>query len=154
VLTSYGGALLTLGEPARAIEVLEDPSLAASFASAPLPGLLARRHLGRAYCHAGREAAGYETLATSVVVYGRALEPHLSFLAHVNVLGEALERLAAGAWTADIAGRARRACEHVPQHGDLPTFLGAPLRRFERSLAQEPHEPSLRALLVRCERLS
>lgn len=160
VRTSWAGALLRLGHPAEALEALDVPAVRESLEAEPLPGLLARRYLGRALCATGEAGRGFEVLAASPLVHGRALEPHLGFLAHLNVLFEARARLAAGAFGADVAGRARRALDHVPRHGRVERFLGRPLRTSRQRLATDaPGAPSealagaLDALLERCERL-
>jgi tetratricopeptide (TPR) repeat protein len=159
VRTSWAGALARLGRPAEAIAALDVPAVRASLEEEPLPGLLARRHLGVALCARGEPERGFEILAASPLVHGRALEPHLRFLAHLNVLFEARARLAAGAFGADVAGRARRALEHVPRHGRVPRFLGEPLEATRRALAASTPGAgvealeALEALLERCERL-
>ena len=101
--------------------------------------------------------AGAEVLAVSPLVHGRALEPHLSFSAHLNVLFEARERLRAGAWGPDIAGRARRALDHLPRYGRVPRYLGQPLDGTLRMLESRRRPPrssrALETLLERCARL-
>ncbi len=153
VHTSHAGALLALGRPADALATLSGEAIGACLEDAPLPGLTARRHLGRALCGVGETRRGFEVLAASPLVHGRALEPHLSFLAHLNVLVEAEARLAAGAWGPDIAGRARVALERVPRHDAVQALLGRALARFARSLDGRPSRRALATLLARCERV-
>ncbi|MCZ7683864.1 MAG: hypothetical protein M5U28_35905, partial [Sandaracinaceae bacterium] len=137
VRTSWGGALVALGRAREAVEALDRPAVHASILEEPLPGLLARRHLGLALARSGASDRGLPLLAASPIAHGRALEPHLAFVAHLNVLFEARERLAAGAWGADIAGRARRALEHVPRHAAALAYLGRPLTATRRLLARD-----------------
>ena len=153
VRTSFGGALIALGRAREAIEALEVDAVLASIAETPLPGLLARRHLGLALSRAGELDRGLPLLAASPLVHGRALEPHLAFVAHLNVLFEARERIAHGAWSPDIAGRARLALEHVPRESGA--FLGRTLERTRALLEREPPKTvkPLDALLARCVRL-
>lgn len=153
VRTSWGGGLVALGRPEEAIDALDTEVVAASIAETPLPGLLARRHLGVALCRAGNPDGGLPLLAASPLIHGRALEPHLAFLAHLNVLFEARERIVHRAWGEDIAGRARRALEHVPRGGGA--FLGGHVDRVRELLGRRaPRSPRrLEALLERCVRL-
>ncbi len=154
VRTSWAGALVTLGRPEEAIAALDVPAVRASLEEEPLPGLLARRHLGVALAQGPDREHGFEVLAASPVVHGRALEPHLSFLAHLNVLFEARARLARGAWSSDVAGRAARALAHVPRHGHADAFLGAPLREVRAQLeVGPPTAERLDDLLALCARL-
>ncbi len=156
VRTSWGGALHALGRPADAVRVLDSPCVHASLEDEPLPGLLARRWLGLALIEdPGRRTQGFEVLAASPLVHGRALEPHLRFRAHLNVLFEAAARARLGAWNPDIAGRAERALEHVPRYGSMPRFLGEPLERVSAALeaAEPPPVAPMLELLRRCARL-
>lgn len=156
VRTSWAGALVQLGKASEAIDVLDVDSVRTSLEEEPLPGLLARRHLGMALCAVGERARGFEVLAASPVVYGRALEPHLRFLAHLNVLYEARARGPAGAFGADIAGRARRALSHIPRYGRVLEFLGEPLTDLRRQLsdgAVSADPGSWDLVLERCARL-
>lgn len=156
VRTSWGGALVALGRAGEAVEVLDRPAVHASILEEPLPGLLARRHLGLALARSGASDRGLPLLAASPLAHGRALEPHLAFVAHLNVLFEARERLEAGVWGADIAGRARRALEHVPRHEAALAYLGRPLEATRHLLARDAASQTTRpldALLDRCARL-
>lgn len=156
VRTSWGGALLALGRPAEAVEALDHPSVRVSLEDEPLPGLLARRWLGLALAQAGPPEQGFEILAASPIVHGRALEAHLSFLAHLNVLFEARARVELGAWSSDVAGRARRALESVPTYGLDDARLAEAYAAIEAALASNdvPSLATLDALLARCRRLS
>lgn len=157
VRTSWGGALVQLGRPAAAVEVLDAPAVRASLVDEPLPGLWARRHLGVALTLSRELERGFELLAASPLVHGRALEPHLAFGAHLNVLFEARARLEAGAWGPDVAGRARRALEHVPLYDRVGAFLGAPRARTRRLLERTKpprSSSSLDLLIERCARLA
>ncbi|MCB9597354.1 MAG: hypothetical protein H6719_31810 [Sandaracinaceae bacterium] len=157
VRTSWGGALHALGRAADAVAALDVPSVHASLEGEPLPGLIARRWLGLALTETdGGAARGYELLAASPVVHGRALAPHLSFLAHLNVLFEAAARAAQGAWGPDVAGRAVRALEQVPSYGlvdravrDAHRVVGAALERGDA-----PPDAALATLLAQCRRLA
>lgn len=149
VRTSWGGGLLVLGRPSEAVDVLSVDCVAAAIADTPLPGLFARRHLGVALSRTGRADRGLPVLADSPLVYGRALEPHLAFLAHTNVLFEARERIALNAWGRDIAGRAQRALEHVPR--DRGASLTRALDRA-RVLLERAHPRTSKPLDVLLER--
>ena len=157
VRTSWGGGLVRLGRADEAVAILDVPSVRASVAEEPLPGLLARRHLGLALVASGAEERGFEVLAASPLVHGRALEPHLRFLAHLNVLFEARARIVTQRWGPDIAGRARAALLHVPRYGRVEAHLGRSLERARRMLDQV-HPPrstrALDALLERCAQLA
>ncbi len=156
VRTSWGQALLELGRHEEAIEALDVAAVRVSLAEEPLPGLLARRYLGLALTHAGERERGLELLAASPLVHGRALEPHLAFTAHLNVLFEARARIATSAWGSDVAGRALRALDHVPRHDRVGAYLGRALDA-SRALLESPVAPRttrpLEALLARCVRL-
>ncbi len=138
------------------MDALDHPSVRASLEDEPLPGLIARRWLGLALTRAGRAEQGFEVLAASPIVHGRALEPHLSFLAHLNVLHEASARAALDAFGPDIAGRARRALEQVPSYGLTDAELAAARRAVEAALERggPPPEADLDALLAQCRRLA
>lgn len=156
VRTSWGGALYALDRPADAIAALDVPTVRASLEDEPLPGLLARRWLGLALCRDDATAArGCEVLAASPLVHGRALAPHLSFLAHLNVLYEAATRRARDEWGPDIAGRARRALEHLPRYGRVEASVGDARVAVSDALerAEPPPPADLDALLDRCRRL-
>jgi tetratricopeptide (TPR) repeat protein len=146
VRTSWGGALVALDQEREAVEVLDDPSVRASVADDPLPGLIARRHLGVALARTEGER-GFELLASSPIAHGRALEPHLAFLAHLNVLFEARERSARGAWSPDVAARAAKALDHVPRYGAADKHLGRPLAALRRRIDDRA---ALDVLLSRC----
>lgn len=157
VRTSASAAFLALDRPGDAVTVLSDPAIEASLVDEPLPGLLARRRLGIALIRSGSPGRGFEMLAASPLVHGRALAPHLSFLAHVNVLHEARERIALGAWNADIRGRARDALGHLPRYGAAPSFLGRALADATRTLtgSRPPRgRTAMDTLLRRCARLT
>jgi tetratricopeptide (TPR) repeat protein len=156
VRTSWGGGLVQLRRPRDAVEVLDASAVHRSMSEEPLPGLLARRHLGLALIEAGHPERGFELLAASPLVHGRALEPHLALMAHLNVLFEARARLSVGAWGRDVLGRARRALEHVPSDDRGGTFLGRPLeatRRAFESDAPPSRRRALDLLVERCARL-
>jgi tetratricopeptide (TPR) repeat protein len=154
VRTSWGGGLVQLGRAAEAVDVLDRPAVHVSMGEEPLPGLLARRHLGLALIGAGAEERGFELLAASPLVHGRALEPHLALAAHLNVLFEARARLEADAWGPDVLGRARRALDHVPRY--VGAFLERPLDATQRLLSRDrvPRRARpLEVLVERCARL-
>jgi hypothetical protein len=157
VRTSWGGGLVRLDRPEEAVAILDVPAVRASLTDEPLPGLLARRHLGLALIASGDVERGAEVLAASPLAHGRALEPHLRFLAHLNVLFEARARIATDRWGPDIAGRAAAALLHVPRYGRVEAHLGKPLERARRMLtdARPPRSTrSLDALLERCAQLA
>jgi tetratricopeptide (TPR) repeat protein len=135
-------------------ELLEADAVTAAIAEEPLPGLLARRHLGRAWARTGQVDRGTALLADSPVVYGLGLEPHLRFLGHLNVLHEASERLALGAWGRDIAGRAGVALRALPAYAeaDLRTAIEGVRPSLERG--RPPGARALARLLARAARLA
>ena len=155
VRTSFAGALVDLDRPAQAAEVLDADCVRRSIEEEALPGIFARRWLGLARAAIGEPAQGYEILAASPMVYGRAMEPHLRFLAHLNVLYEASARAARGDWNTDIAGRALRAVEQIPRYGWVPGFLDASLGAVTAALtsSEPPPQGALDDLLRRCARL-
>lgn len=155
VRTSWAGALIALGRPEEAVTALDVDAIRRSLEDEPLPGLLARRWLGLALARTGEPARAFEVLAASPVVHGRALAPHLGFLAHLNVLFEAAARRRAGAWGPDIAGRATRALDAIPRYGRVETFVGEPMIAVGDALERGrlPSLRSLEALLRRCVRL-
>jgi len=156
VRTSWAGALHALGRPSEVPDALDVPCVLGSLEEEPLPGLLARRWLGLALVdNAHRRAHGFEVLAASPLVHGRALEPHLLFRAHLNVLFEAQARARHDAWNPDIAGRASKALEHVPRYGWMPRFVGGLLSQVGGALnaGEPPPEDALEELLRRCGRL-
>lgn len=147
VRTSWGGALVALGRAREAAVVLDTPPVRVSLAEDPLPGLIARRHLGIALARSG-EARGCELLASSPIAHGRALEPHLAFVAHLNVLFEARERIARATFGADDRARAARALDFVPGYAEK--LLDRPLARLRRRVDDAR---ALDALLDRAVRL-
>lgn len=155
VRTSWGGALVVLDRAQEAIDAFDAPGVRASIEDEPLPGLLVRRWLGLALLRAGNAEEAFEILAASPLAHGRALAPHLRFLAHLNVLFEAHARTEHGAWGPDIAGRASRALEQLPRYGRVPRFLGKPLADVRGSLdrGRPPPPKAMAALLDRCGRL-
>lgn len=99
VRTSYAEALVALGRSTEALAVLDHASVEGAIASAPLPGLRARRWLALATIASAaseREVQrGLSWLETSPDAY-EALEPALRTTAHVNVLHALRHRMARG----------------------------------------------------------
>lgn len=157
VRTSHGGALVACGKLDEAVVALDVPCVWDAIATAPLPGLLARRHLGIALTAGTRRREGYALLAPSVLAHP-LLDGGLLFTAQINVLCEARARLAHGEWDRDIEGRARAELDRFPGYLDA-----TPIARLRRhaidavARAREEPKPALRALdrLVRvCERIA
>jgi len=99
VRTSFAAALRALGEHAEVVRVLSDASVTTAIAETPLPGLLARRHLGlsrlqRARTEREREEA-LALLESSPHAYD-GLDAALGVMAQINVLHAARERLLRG----------------------------------------------------------
>jgi len=99
VRTSFAAALRALGEHAEVVRVLSDETVTTAIVETPLPGLLARRHLGlarlvRAKNEREREEA-YALLESSPHAYD-GLDAALRVTAQINVLHAARERLARG----------------------------------------------------------
>jgi tetratricopeptide (TPR) repeat protein len=156
VRTGWGGALERMGDLDEAIAVLDVPAVHQSLHEEPLPGLLARRHLGRALALAGVASAGrgLHLLASSPLAHGRGLEPGLRSVAQVNVLIEAEARLAIDRLDEDARARARAALDALPTYGDAERWLGPARRRTEAALDAGGPRPrlatALRALIARC----
>ncbi len=157
VRTGWGGALVSMGLDREAIEVLDVAAVHDAIHDHPLPGLLARRHLGRALFHAGGVARkrGLHLLASSPAAHGHALEPGLSSMGHVNVLIEAMLRTQADEWNRDIESRAMVALASLPEYGAAPHWIGPAKENVKRAL-EEGYPPTrrtsaFRALIARCE---
>jgi Lon protease (S16) C-terminal proteolytic domain len=155
---SYAGALVRHEQWAAAIDALESPSTRDAIARKLQPGLLLRRYLGCALCHAGRASEGYRLLADSVDAYGTVLEPSLTWSAQLNVLYEAAARVQNGDWNTDAEGRARLALTAVPTY--LYDERLADLRRdAEHALGTAALRPAaartaLQHLLALCSRIA
>ncbi|AKF04864.1 S16 family serine protease [Sandaracinus amylolyticus] len=157
VRTGWGGALVALARWSEAREVLDVPAVHEALHEHPLPGLRARRHLGLALARGDDRDArerGLHLLASSTLAHGRALEPGLRSLAHVNVLVEAEVRVASARLDEDATARTRAALAALPTWGDAPRWLGAARGRVERALAKSSPDAlgrALRELVARCE---
>lgn len=155
---SHAAALARLGRWDAVIETLAVPCTRLAIAHKLQPGLLLRRHLGRASCHAGRTAEGYPLLADSAGAYGPVLEPSLAWSAQINVLYEALCRLDHGDWNADAEGRALSALTAVPPY--LYDERVADLRRAAQhaltvaALRPDAAKAALTRLLAVCSRIA
>lgn len=154
----FAAALYRAGLADDAASVLDDDRVDHAIEQAPLPGLWARRWRALARCHGRACDSAFEQLAASPVAHGPVLEPHVAFLAHLNVLYEARARLAHGAWDADAAARAGSALQRLPAHGRVPALLGAPAAAVAQSLGEADRRPrstarALDRLLARCARL-
>ena len=157
--TAWAGVCCEDGQMKAARRVLDADCVRRAIADDPLPGLLARRWSGIALCTGRNRDAGLGMLADSPVAYGRLHMPHVFFLAHLNVLFEARERIRLHAWNADIASRVATALTHLPGYGETPGFLHPPGRAVGRlALAARPDhrklDRALAALLKRCTRLA
>jgi hypothetical protein len=160
---NFGSALVRCGALDEAVEVLAVPLVTAQIEAGPLPGLLARRALGRALV--GRSAStpaeldrGLSLLGQSPASQGLLAAPRFVAMAHVNVLFEARARLVLGLFEADIEARARRALGALPPYGRVPALLAPLVGRVHAALATAALEPvrlvaALDALLVRAVRL-
>lgn len=157
VRTGWGGALVCMGRYDEAIDVLDREAVHEAITESPLPGLLARRHLGIAFFHAGGSARerGLRLLASSPIAHGHALEPALSSMGHVNVLIEAMLRTQAGDWSRDIEARAMIALASLPKYGAAHRWIGPARQRLARAIEQEQSSrrrvSALHALIARCE---
>jgi hypothetical protein len=161
--TSYGSALVACGALDEAVVALDVPAVRARLEGDPLPGLLARRHLGRALAGASRSRPdererGLELLAQSPAAHHHLGAPRFLAIAHVNVLYEARARLAHGRWDADVQARALRALGYLPRYGRIPALLDPLAVRVERGLGDARRRPetlgrALDALLARASRL-
>lgn len=127
---SYGGALVACGKLDDASRALDVACVREAIANAPLPGLLARRHLGIALAGGPRRRDGYALLAPSPIAHP-LLTGGLLFTAQVNVLCEARARLQHGDWDRDIEGRALAELDRFP--GYLET---TPIERARRSAVE------------------
>ena len=161
--TSYGAALVACGAFDEAVAALSVPAVLARLDGDPLPGLLARRHLGRALAEApsarpAERARGLELLAQSPAAHRQLTAPRFLAMAHANVLYEARARVTHGLWEADIEARTLRALGCLPRYGRMPTLLDPLATRVERAIADVRKEPqrlvrALDLLLVRGSRL-
>jgi len=161
--TSYGGALVACDAFEEAVAALSVPSVLERLSGDPLPGLLARRHLGRALASAPltRPAdieRGLELLAQSPAAHRHLEAPRFLAMAHANVLYEARARLAHALWEPDVEARTIRALACLPRYGRMPAQLDPLVARVHRALgaARTRPKPLLRALdllLVRASRL-
>ncbi|MCC6877701.1 MAG: hypothetical protein IT378_25555, partial [Sandaracinaceae bacterium] len=152
VRTSWAAGLAALDRPREVLEVLEVPAVRASLADEPLPGLLARRYLGAALVATGQRERGLELLAAAPAVHGRALEPHLRFVAQLDVRVEMHARAGAGALGPDAIARARAALDAMPVYAGR--WLAVPRARAERALGSgRSLERALAALIARATRI-
>jgi tetratricopeptide (TPR) repeat protein len=157
VRTGWGGALVSMRLHHEALEVLDVPAVHDAIHDHPLPGLLARRHLGIALFHAGGAARkrGLHLLAGSPAAHGHALEPGLSSMGHVNVLIEGMLRTHVGEWNRDIEARSMVALASLPEYGAALHWIGPAKERATRAVEEERSPQRLasafRALIARCE---
>ncbi|MFW5925825.1 MAG: S16 family serine protease [Myxococcota bacterium] len=126
--TRLAGALRSPEDAAEVQRVLMVPCVQDAIAQQPLPGLLARRWLGIAEIELGEREAGYARLAQSPAAYPKAREPHVRFLAQLNVLYEGRARAARSELDADALQRMRLALTHLPQTPAAASFLSPPAR--------------------------
>lgn len=155
--TSYGGALVACGKLDDASRVLDVSCVREAIASAPLPGLLARRHLGIALAAGPRRRDGYALLAPSPIAHP-LLTGGLLFTAQVNVLCEARGRLQHGDWDRDIEGRALAELDRFPGYLDT-TPIERARRNASEAVARASQEgrralAALDRLVSLCERIA
>jgi hypothetical protein len=160
---NFGSALVRCGALDEAVEVLASSIVTAQIEAGPLPGLLARRALGRALV--GRAASapaevdrGLSLLGQSPASQGLVAAPRFVAMAHVNVLFEARARLVLGVFEADVEARALRALGSLPRYGRVPELLAPLVGRVRAAVALAVFEPvrliaALDALLARAVRL-
>lgn len=156
--TSHGGALVACGKHDAAVATLDVPCVRDAIHKEPLPGLLARRHLGIALTSDGaRRREGYALLAPSPLAHP-LLTGALLFSAQINVLCEARARLQHDEWNRDVEGRALAELDRFPGYLDA-----TPIDRARRSAvvavsrASQAPRPALRALdslVGLCERIA
>lgn len=157
--TRLAGALRGPEHAATVREVLSVPCVRDALESQPLPGLLARRWLGLSQVDSGERETGYAMLAESPTAHPEAREPHVRFLAHVNVLYEGRARAAHGDFDRDAAGRVRHALSHLPQSPQAAAYLSPAAAAVLAALSASPVDrTALVAALDRfvdcCEALS
>jgi tetratricopeptide (TPR) repeat protein len=121
--TRLAGALRAPAHAAEVREILSTPCVRDAMAHQPLPGLLARRWLGLAEVDLGERPSGYARLGQSPTAYPKAREPHVRFLAQLNVLYEGRARALNGELDGDAVQRMRLALTHLPQTPAAATFL-------------------------------
>jgi tetratricopeptide (TPR) repeat protein len=160
---NFGSALVRCDVLDEALTALSAPVVTAQIEAGPLPGLLARRALGRALV--GRTAAtpaeidrGLSLLGQSPASQGLLAAPRFLAMAHVNVLFEARARLVLGIFDADMETRALRALGALPRYGRVPEQLAPLVGRVRAAIALAVFEPvrliaALDALLARAVRL-
>lgn len=157
--TRLAGALRRPADAAEVRSVLAVPSVQDAIARQPLPGLLARRWLGLAEIDLGRRETGYARLAQSPTAHPKAREPHVRFLAQLNVLYEGRARAAHGEIDSDAVQRMRLALTHLPQTPAAAAFLSPPARAVIAALDgpradDETLVQALDAFLAACRSLS
>lgn len=155
--TSHGGALVACGKLDEATRALDVPCVRDAITNAPLPGLLARRHLGIALAAGAHSRDGYALLAPSPIAHP-LLAGGLLFTAQVNVLCEARARLRHADWDRDIEGRALAELDRFPAYLKDTVIDRARRRAIEAvALARAETRPALRAvdrLVSLCERIA
>lgn len=138
VRTSFAAALRASAKHREAVDVLSDPSVVRAIAEMPLPGLLARRHLGlaRLACasSAAERASALVLLEDSPFAYD-GLEPGLAQTAYVNVLHAALARARSGE---DVSKQVASSLRRLPSSRVLARLVA---RLDSMVAAQEARTP-------------
>jgi tetratricopeptide (TPR) repeat protein len=156
--TRMAGALRNPSHAAEVRTLLDTPAVRAAITAQPLPGLLARRWLGLALAELGERAAGYTLLAQSPAAHPEAREPHVRFLAELNVLHEGHARARHGELDADGLQRVRLALGHLPESPAAAAYLSPPAADVLALLDEPTPHPehlalALHPLLEACGRL-
>ncbi|MFW6066983.1 MAG: tetratricopeptide repeat protein [Myxococcota bacterium] len=157
--TRLAGALRGAAHAPTVRDVLAAPSVQAALEAQPLPGLLARRWLGLALVDIGERARGYALLAESTTAHPQAQEPHVRFIAHLNVLHEGRARAMHGDLDRDATSRMRHALSHLPQSPQAAAHLAPFASEVLAALAARSRTcdalvEALDRFLHACERLA
>jgi tetratricopeptide (TPR) repeat protein len=149
--TRLAGALRPPEHAGEVRALLTVPCVAEAMRHQPLPGLLARRWLGLAEVDLREREAGYARLGQSPAAYPTAREPHVRFMAQLNVLYEAHARALHGDLDADAVQRTRLALTHLPETPEAAAYL-SPTAADVLALLDHP-SPDARALVRALEPL-
>lgn len=157
VRTAWGGALVAAGRPEAAERVLDVPAVRDAIARTPLPGLVARRHLGRALLGRRRTQERALELLLTATEHAEVLEPGALFLADLNAWIAIAARARHGGALPAHRERLERSLDRLPREGELARFLGPAARRVRAALARpDPGAlaSALDALVASAERLA
>lgn len=136
--TRLAGALAPESHAAEIRGLLTVSCMREAMRHQPLPGLLARRYLGQAEVALGEREAGYNRLGQSPAAYPAAHEPHVRFVAQLNVLYEGRARALHGDMDADAVQRMRLALTHLPETPAAAAYLSPTAADVLALLDREP----------------